>query len=468
MRVDRLLGHRATRRQAIARAGAAGAVAAMGGFASSAGSARAADGEAGSTIVVPADLRTDLAGQSITVTLAHEGGLADWERAAVAKFAAATGIEVTRKSGPRLSVDRLAAYLDVLNAGGSDIDAMMVDAVTVGALAPHALDLGDAMRRNGSVYSPVLVANNTASVDGTALLAAIPWYADAGQLFYRTDLLRKYGYPNPPATWDELQTMASTIQRGERAAGNKGFWGYVWQGNGYEGLTCNALEWQVSNGGGAIIEPDRSVTVDNPAAAAAFQRASQWVGTISPDGVVAFQEEEGRGIWQHGDAAFIRTWSYNYWTSQADGSPIRGLFAQTTLPKGDGVGARNASCIGGWQMLASRYSKHPEAAVEFCRYLTAEALQRSLAIEQSPPPTIAALYDDPTVIAANPHFPQLKAVMADAVMRPSTIAAGVYPDVSAAYFTAVHQLLTNDRLSFQALSGLASQLNILLAQNGSR
>jgi sialidase-1 len=43
-------------------------------------------------------------------------------------------------------------------------------------------------------------------------------------------------------------------------------WGFVFQGNAYEGLTCDALEWIKSYGGGQIISPDGEITVNNPVA----------------------------------------------------------------------------------------------------------------------------------------------------------------------------------------------------------
>jgi trehalose/maltose transport system substrate-binding protein len=105
---------------------------------------------------------------------------------------------------------------------------------------------------------------------------------------YRSDLLRRYGYREPPKTWDELETMATRIQAGERAKGEKDFWGYVWQGGISEDLTCSGLEWQISEGGGRIVENDKTISVSNPLAVRAWKRAARWVGSISPPGVVAY------------------------------------------------------------------------------------------------------------------------------------------------------------------------------------
>lgn len=84
-------------------------------------------------------------------------------------------------------------------------------------------------------------------------LIALPVYIDAGVLYYRKDLLRKYGYSRPPNTWDELVNCALKIQKSMRKT-NPNFYGFLWQGAQYEGLVCNWLEFATSNGGGIIFK----------------------------------------------------------------------------------------------------------------------------------------------------------------------------------------------------------------------
>ncbi|MDQ2652361.1 MAG: ABC transporter substrate-binding protein [Chloroflexota bacterium] len=436
------LSGRLSRRDVMKRASALGLSAPLVGVmlsaqAQVAGAQDATPTTPGATIVAPEGL-PDLSGKSIAVILGQDGPVVPWEEAAVAAFTEATGCAVTRTSGPESTTERLAQIQQLLAAQATDVDVMMIDVIWPGILAQHAADLSGAIGWQGAEYFERIVANNT--VGGK--LVGIPWYTDAGILYYRTDLLEKHGFEAPPQTWAELEEMASAIQEGERGE-NPDFYGFVWQGGAYEGLTCNALEWQYSNGGGVIVEEDLTVSVNNPQAIASFERARDWVGAISPQGVTTYKEEDARGVWQSGNAAFMRNWPYAYANGQAADSSIRDKFDVTQLPMGDGDNATHAACLGGWQMMVSTYSENQDAAIAFAQYLTSIELQRSLAIEQSRLPTIVTLYDDADVLAANPFFGRMKDVFqGGAVARPSTVTSDLYNEVSTKYFTAVNEILT--------------------------
>ena len=416
----------------------------------------------GSTITMPADLRTDLGGAELTAILAQDGPGVPWEEAALAMFAETTGITVNRISGSQNANERLTAqYLPVLNAQASDLDVMQIDVIWPGILAPHMIDLNEAASEVIGNHFQAIVENNT--VDGK--LVGIPFYTDAGLLYYRTDLFEKYGIASAPATWADLETAAQTIMEGERGAGMADMWGFVFQGNAYEGLTCNALEWQVSNGGGTIIEPDGTVSVNNEQAAAAIDRAAAWVGNIAPEGVTTYQEEEARGVWQGGNSAMMRNWPYAFSAGQSADSPIRDMFDVSVLPMGDGEGARNAATLGGWQIAVSSYSANQEAAIELARFLTSAEIEKSRAIELSNLPTIASLYEDPDVLAAQPFFGRLvETFSGGAVARPSTVSSSEYNNVSTAYFTAVHGVMTGGGDAASALADLEGELQDIMSE----
>jgi trehalose/maltose transport system substrate-binding protein len=287
---------------------------------------------------------------------------------------------------------------------------------------------------------------------------ALPLRLGFGMLYYRTDLLEKYGFDQPPATWEELEMMAQTIQEGERAEGNAEFWGYVWQGEDYEGLTCNAMEWQVSNDGGVIISPQGEVQVNNPAAQAAFERAAGWVDTISPPGVTGYKEEDGRAIWHAGNAAFMRYWPGAYGIS-FESEAIDGNFAVAPLPAG--ASGHGASTMGGWHIGVSRYSAQPEAAAAFAAYMTGPENAKFYAIDSSFPPAIYDLYFDEDVLAAVPYAsPEIVEIVTP---RPSTVTAEKYNEVSTLYSGAVHSILTGEQDAATALELLELDLETLLA-----
>ena len=363
-----------------------------------------------------------------------------------------TGHEVKVISTPNSTTERLALYQQMLAAGASDIDVYQVDVIWPGILGNHFVDLGPALGEAAKAHFPSIVANNT--VEGR--LVAMPLYTDAGVLYYRKDLLEKHGQ-QVPETWEELTASAKLVQDAEREAGQDKMWGYVWQGRAYEGLSCDALEWIASFKGGSVVEPDGSISVNNPQAAKALNTAAGWVGNISPAGVLSYAEEEARGVFQSGNAVFMRNWPYAWALANGKDSVIKGKVGVVALPKG-GAEGRNAAALGGWQLSVSKYSKNPDLAIDLVRYMTSYEEQKRRAIKASYNPTISSLYQDADVLAANPFIADLYDTFVNAVPRPSTATGSKYNQVSKEFWTAVHATLSGKATAETALKNLDRKL----------
>jgi trehalose/maltose transport system substrate-binding protein len=289
----------------------------------------------------------------------------------------------------------------------------------------------------------------------------LPGFTDAPALYYRTDLLEKYN-KQPPTSWDDMAAIAKEIMDGERAAGNADMYGFVFQGANYEGLTCNALEWVMSNGGGQIIEADGTISINNERAVAAIERAAGWIGTISPDGVLAYTEEESRGVWQLGNSVFMRNWPYAYALGNGADSAIAGKFDVMPLPPGDGEGARSAATLGGWNFAVSKYSTEQEAAIELVKFLSSPDEQKARAIEVANLPTLMATYDDPDVAAAQPIIPAWKEIFQNAVPRPVGPAQANYAEASSIFYNGVHNTLSGSGSAAENLEIVEFDLTALL------
>jgi trehalose/maltose transport system substrate-binding protein len=368
------------------------------------------------------------------------------------QFSRQTGIRVDFIPGPESMTERLELYHRYLRAKSSTPDVYYIDVVWPAVLADQMVDLNQYLAKESSDQLEKELRNDT--VNGR--LTSMPFNTELGVLYYRADLLRKYGYRNPPATWDELEKMAARIQAGERAGGNKDFWGYVWQGAAYEGLTCNALEWQVSYGGGSMIEPDGSITVNNPRTIEAMKRARRWIGTISPPSVIAFKEQDSRNVLHAGNAAFARDWLWRQFSGESLIPNPKAMIATALLPSGP---AGRASTLGGQSLAISKYSHHPQEAAALVRYLTSHDEQLTLWKKHAMLPTRREFYDSPEYLQDRPGIAQLwRDLGSVAVARPSTASGQHYDEVSRAYFSAVHSILAGERDEENAMSELEANL----------
>lgn len=359
------------------------------------------------------------------------------------------------------SNDRYFQYLDLLGRSDDEIDVLQIDVIWPSALAGNLVDLSSHVAPEVlGQHFETIVANNT--VDGR--LVAMPWFTDAGMLYYRKDLLDRYDL-DVPQTYAELADAALIIQEGERSAGKPDFWGFVFEGQAYEGLTCNALEWISAHGGGRIVDEQGVVTVNNPAAVLALAQAASWVGTVAPERVTQFVEEDARLTFQRGNAAFMRNWPYAWALLEADDSPLKGKVAVAPLPKG-GLHGQHSATLGGWQLAVSQHSDEQEAAIEFVKYLAGEAEQKRRAVEGAFAPTIKGLYDDPDVLAANPFFADLDEVLEGAVARPSSAAGAHYAQISTLFWEAAHATLNGYGTARDNLARLDSRLRTLQLRAG--
>ena len=367
-------------------------------------------------------------------------------------FEKQTGHKVSLVTMPPSSSEQFSQYRLWLAAGNKDVDVYQTDVVWAPQLADQFVDLTEATKDVVGQHFPSIIASQT--VNGR--LVALPAFTDAPALYYRKDLLEKYG-KTPPKTWDELAATAKEIQEKERAAGQGDLWGYVFQGNAYEGLTCNALEWIKSSGGGQIVEPDGTISINNEKAAAAIDRVKEWIGAISPQGVLAYQEEESRGVWQTGNAVFMRNWPYAYALGNGDDSAVKGKFAVAPLPTATD-GDQPSSTLGGWNLAVSKYSDDQEAAIALVKFLASPEVQKQRAIQLSNLPTVAALYDDAEVAKAQPFMPAWKPIFQSAVPRPSAVTKVKYNEVSAKFWNAVHNTLSGNGTAAENLELLEVEL----------
>jgi trehalose/maltose transport system substrate-binding protein len=371
-------------------------------------------------------------------------------------WAEATGNQVNVVSTPNSATERLALYQQILAANSADIDVFQIDVIWPGILGNHFIDLAEHIDQAViDQHFETIVQNNTLD----ERLVAMPWFTDAGLLYYRADLLEKYG-KQPPTTWQELTETAREIQEGERDEGNDRMLGFVFQAKAYEGLTCDALEWIHSFGGGQIVAEDGSITINNDRAAAALELAASWIGDIAPEGVLNYAEEESRGVFQSGNAVFMRNWPYAWALGNAPDSPIAGKIGVTQLPKG-GEDGEHTGVLGGWQLAVSKYSENAELAVDLVKHLTSPEEQKRRAIKGSYNPTIATLYQDPEILEASPFFGELYDTFTNAVARPSQVTGDKYNQVSSEFFNAVHAALSGKTDAASSLAALERSLDRL-------
>lgn len=346
----------------------------------------------------------------------------------VNRFSEETGIPVEIELGGATTEQRTQYLATVLTARSGEIDLYLFDVVDPlrFAAAGWVEPLNDyfeseaAMMEFLSAFLPGEIETNL--IDG--VLYGIPAWTDSQFLYYRTDLLEKYGF-EPPRTWSELKEQALVILEGEQ---NPNLQGFNYQGAPIEGTNCTFLQ-ALWSAGGDWRDADGNITVLSDAG----RRALEWYQETLDSGITIptiaeMTTELSRQAFQAGDVVFMLNWSYAWALFQGEDSAVAGKVAVAPLPTFD-EGGPSANCVGGFQWALNPYGNNKALAFELAMYLASEDSQRYLAATWSQIPSRISLYEDPEVLAAAPQFRDFYDVIINARPRPQTEFYGEVSDL---------------------------------------
>ncbi|NIO16941.1 MAG: extracellular solute-binding protein [Deltaproteobacteria bacterium] len=333
-------------------------------------------------------------------------------------FEKKTGIGVQLLRQPTDTDQRRQGLLVPLKSRKADPDVFLMDVAWISQFAGsnwlEPLDDIAGQIGAGVFFERVLALADT--YGGSVL--ALPVYVDGGLLYYRKDLLAKYGYEGPPETWRELVAMATEIQAGQRRK-NRAFYGFVWQGAQYEGLICNFLEFSASNGGGIILK-DGTIRLNTPENVTALELMRDLIHgrAISPPNTFTeMKEEEVRSFFQMGNAAFQRNWPYAWAIHQEKGSFVRGRVGIAPLPHFES--GSSVSTLGGWHIGISTFSDAKQEARRLVQYILSYETQKNLVSGLGWNSGRRDIYEDEEILAKFPHYRELRGVLERALPRPT-------------------------------------------------
>lgn len=339
----------------------------------------------------------------------------------------------------------------VLSAKDSAIDIYMIDIVNpaqyfnAGWLEPLDAYVGGpaAMKAYLPVYTQANIVNGK--------VAALPGFADAMFMYYRKDLLDKYGIKEPK-TWDELAVAAKKITDGEKSPNLQGL---SIQGAPIEGAVCTFLLPYWSQGK-AFNDASGKLTLDKEAA---VKGMDMWLGLVDKGvikkNVAEVKTPDTANEFKAGQVAFAISWGFAWDRFQTDAdTQVKGKVGVMPLPTM--AGGKSATCVGGFQWSVSAFSKSKAESAKLVQFLASPATSKFLAVEGSLMPTIQSVYTDPEVLKAVPWFKDAANVVITGQGRPLSPR---YGEVSDAVRTNTSAILARTKTPAEGVADIESKLS---------
>ncbi|KNE64457.1 hypothetical protein AMAG_09478 [Allomyces macrogynus ATCC 38327] len=351
-----------------------------------------------------------------------------------------TGIPVTLFWPDRMTytTDDMSLFLEIIAQQKSRTwDVFSMDVIWPATFADRILLPLDRL------VSPTVVAQCDPGALGPSIingtLYSLPTCAEGGLLIYRSDILAKYGYHQPPKTWDEMEQMLSTILPGEQAT-NPSMAGFVSELRPYEGLTCNVAEWFAGANLTMFLDASSHLPLATPEsqaqAAAVLSRFRRWIQQgLIPSAALRYAEYDADSKFHFGTTVFLRTWNSDSFGLAS--IPVNFTWDLAPLP-GETADWIGASTLGGGVIGINRFSRNVTRAARVIEFLSGPEIQRQITTGFGMRPTIPALFNDPDV---NRVYNAALLNATRIIDRPSSSSRGQYLAVSNLIYSRVNLVL---------------------------
>jgi trehalose/maltose transport system substrate-binding protein len=359
---------------------------------------------------------------------------------------------------PHASNECFALYQQWLSAETFDIDILQMDFPWVGIFSDYLYPL-DSLFKENDLDLDDYFSSIRDNMYRNGKIVALPWYTDCGVMYYRSDLLKQYGKP-VPETWEELYDTALYIQNEERKDASKKnkFYGLVLQAKAFEILTCNFVEL-IDSFGGAIVDENGKIAVNSEKCLKAMEFMVKCIKNITSSSILNYSEEDARGVFQSGNAVFMRNWPYAWALMSEPGTAVSGKIGVMPIPPSKN-GGKPSGVLGGWFLTVSKYSKHTELAADLAKFLTSKS-QQKIRANYSYSPTFKSMYSDKEILRINPFFANLYKPLENAVTRPSLAFGKNYSRASSEIFNSVNTTLTENVESREAEANIRKAMDRL-------
>ena len=365
-------------------------------------------------------------------------------------------VQVKWRQMPASSAEFFEQMQAELQSGKSTMDVIAGDVVWPAQFAAneYILDLSDrftAKMQKDYLEGPVQAVQYEGKTYG------VPWFTDAGMFYYRTDLLEKSGFSEPPKTWEEMKKMSEKV-RAEQ--GTK--FGFVFQGAQDEGGVVDALE-HIWNAGGDVLDGDK-VIIDSPESAEGLNlRRSLLTDGVAPEASGDYTTQESQASFTNGDVVFMRNWPFVYGllTGPEISKVKPGQVDIGALPVA-GAGDTSFSGLGGWNFMVNAGAEDKiEEIWAFIEFMSAPEQQQTFAVESARLPTLRGLYEDDEVLKELPVARLGREALENTRPRPLS---PVYSDMSLEMAEQFNAALKGDVPVDRALADLQTGLQDIADQ----